>query len=328
MTKPDNLPPVSIVVVGKDEERNLSECFQSIFAIDYPSEKLEVIYVDTGSTDKSLEIARGFDVKVVEEHSEFPTPGLARNRGIREAQHDIIHFVDGDMAVDTGYLKKAISVLGKDDIVCVIGRVIEQNSDTSVLSRILNYPWRTRNAGFVEAPGAGGTFIRSVLQQMGGYNPNILRGQETELGRRIRQNGYRIYMMNISMGLHDYSLHSILDFMKRLYITGMSYGRVLTLPPRESYSDLTLRARSLLIQGLIFIIVCLILILITGNPIFLIMFPPFIFVYVLIKYRKIYYARRDWLALSYYLLMHFGKPIAFAGILVFLAKRFVFDRFK
>jgi glycosyltransferase involved in cell wall biosynthesis len=326
MIETDNLPFVSIVVVGKNEEKNLNECFQSVFAIDYPSEKLEIIYVDTGSDDRSMDIARRFNVKVVEERSEFPTPGLARNRGIREAKHDIIHFVDGDMTVDAGYLKKAICILGKNNIACVIGRVREQESDRSIIANILNYPWRIREVGFVEAPGAGGTFIRSILQQVGAYNPNILKGQETELGKRIRQKGYRIYMMDSSMGVHDYCFHNLFDFIIHLYVIGKSYGKVLTLPRVESYSDLTARARNLLIQGVVFFVLALILIL-TANTVVLFGFPILVVIYVLVKYREYYYPRRDWLALSYYLLMHFGKPITFTGMLVFLVKHLMSWRF-
>jgi hypothetical protein len=133
--------------------------------------------------------------------------------------------------------------------------------------------------------------------------------------------------MNNNMGVHDYSLRNVFDLIHRLYVIGISYGRVLALPSMESYSDLTLRARSLLMQGSILIILTLILIL-SGHAILLICFPFLIFMYVLVKYREVYYTRRDWSALTYYLLMHFGKPIVYIGVLVFLAEYFIMGRFR
>jgi len=327
MREIDSLPSVSIVVVGKNEEKNLGKCFRSIFAIDYPSDKLEVVYVDTGSSDRSIDVASKFNVKVAEEHSDFPTPGLARNRGIREAKNDVIHFVDGDMTVTKTYLKKAVSVLGKNNIACVIGRVREKNRDRNFLSKILSYPWRIRKVGFVDAPGAGGTFIKNALQEVGGYNPNILKGQETELGTRMRQRGYNIYMIDSSMGVHDYCFSNLLGFMTHLYVIGKSYGRVLMLQPMESYSDLTVRARSLLIQGVFFLILALVAFF-AVNPILIVAFPLFIAIHVSVKYWNVYYTRRDWSALLYYLFMHLGKPIVFSGMMIFFAERFILGRYK
>jgi glycosyltransferase involved in cell wall biosynthesis len=320
-----DLPRVSIVVIGRNEEQNLSSCFQSIRNMDYPSDRLEVIYVDTGSKDRSTDIALGFGVKVIEEHSDFPTPGIARNRGIEEASHSIIHFVDGDMIIDRAYLKKAVEILKNDDIACVIGKVAERNSDRSLLSHMLSYPWRIRKPGYIDAPGAGGTFQRSVLKEIGGYNADILKGQETELGRRIRQQGYRIYMMENRMGVHDYSFHNILDFVNHMFIIGKSYGRILLLPSMISYSDLTARARSLLIQGVALVLLTLVLVLI-GLPILIVLFPPLVTLYVLVKYRKVYYTQKDWSAFLYYLLMHFGKPVAFAGMVTFFIRHFLLKK--
>ena len=119
-----NLPSVSVVVIGRNEGRNLEACFRSVAEVNYPRHKLEVIYVDTGSSDGSVNIAKKFNVKVAEERSVFPTPGLARNRGMQEAKNEVIHFVDGDMTVEKTYLKKAVSILGKNNI--LIGGIGEE----------------------------------------------------------------------------------------------------------------------------------------------------------------------------------------------------------
>jgi len=316
-----NVPCVSIIIIGKNEESNLGNCFRSVLEMDYPADRFEVIYVDTGSTDRSLEIARKSNVRAVEEHAQFPSPGLARNRGIQEAQYDIIHFIDGDMTIDSGYLRKAVSFLDTDRIACVIGNVSERRSDRSFLARVLNYPWSIRRSGFVEAPGAGGTFLKGVLQMINGYNPLILKGQETELGYRIRQKGYRIYKIEHTMGVHHYGINNLCDLAKRSYLMGISYGMILTMPREQSYADLFWRARNMLAQGIIFLVLVLILV-ITGKPLFLLFLPVVTVLYVLLRYWKDVFRRKDWYGYAYYMLMHLNKPVVFFGIISFFLRRF------
>ena len=102
------LPFVSIVVIGLNEEANLEDTFRAILDMDYPLNKIEVIYVDTGSHDRSVRIAREYANKVFIEEGAWPTSD-ARNRGIIEASYDIIHFIDGDISISGDYLKCAIN---------------------------------------------------------------------------------------------------------------------------------------------------------------------------------------------------------------------------
>ncbi|WP_156804346.1 glycosyltransferase family 2 protein, partial [Rhodanobacter fulvus] len=51
----DNFPSVSIVIVNLNGKHHLHDCFQSIQRLNYPKDKIEVILVDNGSTDGSVE---------------------------------------------------------------------------------------------------------------------------------------------------------------------------------------------------------------------------------------------------------------------------------
>ena len=314
------LPRVSVVIIGKDEEKNLGACIRSVRTMEYPADKIEIIYVDTGSMDHSVEIARRNNVVTLEERSQFPSPGLARNRGLREAQYDIIHFVDGDMTMDRDYLREAVRVLLTDDIACVIGNVKERNSDKNPLARVLNYPWSSRETGFVDAPGGGGTFRKAALQTAGGYNPLILKGQETELGYRIRERGYRIYKIEQTMAVHDYGIDTLYDFLSRSYRMGSSYGMIMTMPQSKSYADLKIRARSLSLQAIIFWTVVVFL-AVTGRLLLLVAIPFAVALYVLLRHwREIILENRP-NGYAYYLLMQFTKPIVLCGFVAFLLQR-------
>src|SRR6056297_1611615 len=121
------LPPVSIVVIGRNESDNLDHTFHAIRSMNYPQPKLELIYVDTDSSDNSVEIASRYTDKVFEEHSVWPSSGLARNRGIKEASHEIIHFIDGDIAIDPDYLKNAVREISEPGVEAVTGYFTERD---------------------------------------------------------------------------------------------------------------------------------------------------------------------------------------------------------
>ena len=102
------LPKVSIVVVGHNEARNLHNCFAAIKNMDYPNDKLEVIFVDSNSNDNSVEIAKKYTNKVFLEKSYWSTAGEAFNRGIVESSSDFVHITGGDIQLHPGIFEKAI----------------------------------------------------------------------------------------------------------------------------------------------------------------------------------------------------------------------------
>lgn len=229
-----SLPAVSIVIIGRNEAGNIRECIMSALNMDYPQDQLEIMYVDTGSTDGSQDIARSTGVKIVEVSSPAPSAALARNRGVAESRNQVIHFVDGDMIINPGYLKKAVSWLACGDMASVVGRVIEKHADTNWISRMLNVDWKNKEEGYINAPGGGGTFMKAALEKIGGYNNGLTVAEETDIGIRLRDAGYRIYLINDVMAVHDYGVNSVGDLLVRFYGSGRGRFRILicdNVPP-------------------------------------------------------------------------------------------------
>jgi len=221
------LPPVSVVIIGRNEAGNIRECVESVLKMDYPQELLEVIYVDTGSTDGTQNIASAAGARVVEVRSLSPCAALARNTGLKESKHGVMHFVDGDMAIAPGYLKKAVERLAAGDAASVIGRVTERHSETNWISRVLNIDWKKKEEGYINAPGGGGTFIRAALEKIGGYNVGLPVAEEIDIGIRLRAAGYRICLINDVMAAHDYGVNSVWELALRYYGSGRGRFRIL-----------------------------------------------------------------------------------------------------
>jgi glycosyltransferase involved in cell wall biosynthesis len=228
------LPYVSIVVIGLNEENNLNDTFNAALAMDYPQDKTELIYVDTGSDDRSVEIARKYTDKVYVEECSWPSSGLARNRGIQESGHEIIHFIDGDIAISKNYLKEAVGRILLPGVDAVTGYFVEKHPE-KFFNRLLNIRRDDiiHKERLYESTNGGGTYKRSKLISVNGYDERILKGQESELGVRYREKGYKILFIDIVQGVHNFDINSMLDFIRFKFNYGRSFGYLLKIKEDE-----------------------------------------------------------------------------------------------
>jgi glycosyltransferase involved in cell wall biosynthesis len=103
-------PPISVVVCTKNEEARLEACLASI-AANHPE---EVLVVDGGSTDRTLEIARRFTDRVLTNAQSNLT--LDRQRGIDAARHELIAMIDADHRLEPGDLDRLYDDLVRFDL--------------------------------------------------------------------------------------------------------------------------------------------------------------------------------------------------------------------
>ena len=89
-------PTLSVIVIGKNEGDRLIRCLESVQNMDKPAGEIEIIYVDSNSTDGSRTVAADLGARVLWLDTSDPTAARARNLGWREAAADLILFLDGD----------------------------------------------------------------------------------------------------------------------------------------------------------------------------------------------------------------------------------------
>jgi len=304
------LSPISIVVIGLNEEKNLHNTFSAINNMNYLRDKIELIYVDSGSKDRSIEIAKQYADKVVIEKSTWPTAARGRNRGLIEAKNEIVHFIDGDIQIDKNYLKKAVAKIKEPNIHAVYGYLEEKSKNG--INKILLSRWKYKKPGLSSAAGAGGTFKKCSLLKVNGYDERISRGEETELGERFRKAGFNIWMLDTKMGMHDYGVHSIFDYLKTQYVDGKS--RMFNSFLKKSnnfFKNNNSKSASNILQNLIVIFIILML-LVSHKFLFILIFPFIYLAFLLVKY--IGFKRiRDKKVILYFLMMNFSKPVVFIG---------------
>lgn len=203
---------VSIIVIGFNEEQNLHNTFQAILNMDYPQDLVEIIYVDSGSKDRSVEIAKTYTDKVFLE-PEYPSPGRNRNRGLVEASFDIVHFVDGDLTIDPDYLKIAIPLFEEKGVHAVMGQLEEQNP--VLMNRIAALENSKKIEGYSQFTATGATYLKKAILEIHGYDERIRRGEETELGDRFIAAGYKIWCTLQKMGSHNFEMSSPGEFARK-----------------------------------------------------------------------------------------------------------------
>ncbi len=208
-------PRVSVVIIGRNEEEHLADCIRSLQHLHYPGDKLEIIYVDNDSSDRSLEIARRFPIRTIALKQARSTPGLARNAGLQAATGEFVHFIDGDMTMDPDWLVAALPAFADERVVAVVGRLREVRPQESLYNRFFDLGWETAPLGEIGAPGGGGLFRTARLRELGGYDDTLFGAEEIDLGYRLRAHNLKTLRIPHLMARHDIGMQSLRQFWRR-----------------------------------------------------------------------------------------------------------------
>ncbi|MEM2908680.1 MAG: glycosyltransferase [Candidatus Bilamarchaeaceae archaeon] len=193
-------PKVSVVIPAYNEEEHIEKCIQSILSLDYPKDKLEVLVIDDGSTDKTAEIARKFvsnGVKVF--RKENGGKGRALNYGIQRANGEFIITMDADSYVCPHTLRQLLPYFKDKEVMAVTPaiKIEPSNSLIKELQRIeyLMIIFSRKLLSFIDAvpvtPGPFSMFRAKVFREIGGFDEdNLVEDQEIAL--RMQAHHYKI----------------------------------------------------------------------------------------------------------------------------------------
>lgn len=220
---------LAVVVIGRNEGERLKRCLKSV-----RGHAAHIVYVDSGSSDGSADSARQEGVHVVELDMSRPfSAARARNAGferLREvAQVSFVQFVDGDCEIDPSWLPFARAELERHtDWAIVCGRRRERFPDASLYNRLCDVEWDTPIG---EATACGGDFLvdAQVFSEVGGFDPQVIAGEEPELCHRIRKTGRRIFRLDHEMTLHDAAIMSSAQWYRRVERAGYAFALVSAL---------------------------------------------------------------------------------------------------
>ncbi len=206
-----SLAQIGCVLIGRNEGERFRQCVESL-----PAALGAVVYVDSGSTDGSVALARARGIDVVELDLSIPfTAARARNSGfehLRKTHPELtaIHFVDGDCSLVPGWIEAAAEALGDSPRrAAVCGWRRERFPERSLYNRFCDLEWMAGAVGDVGPFGFGGdVLIRSgALAAVDGYDGSLIAAEDTELCARLRAQGFEMIRIDRPMTLHDADIH-------------------------------------------------------------------------------------------------------------------------
>lgn len=222
----DPVTRTGAVVIGRNEGPRLLRCLASLDDM-----RGQLIYVDSGSTDDSVEAARqwGADVVILDMARPF-TAARARAEGFDRLQAfaptlDYVMFVDGDCEVEAGWLPAAGVFLDEHPKFAVVcGRRRELAPEASRYNALIDREWNTA-VGEADACGGDAMMRCAALREVGGFDPTMIAGEEPELCRRLRGSGWRIMRLGLPMTVHDAAMNRFGQWWLRAVRSGFGYAQ-------------------------------------------------------------------------------------------------------
>jgi GT2 family glycosyltransferase len=210
------LEHVGVVVIGRNEGELLPRALASVAQL-----PVVTLYVDSGSSDGSAQLAASMGVAV---HELDPATPFSAARARREGTElllkthpatEWVQFLDGDCVLEPAWLDRALAyLLAHPDVGIVCGLLSEAAPERSPYSRFMALHWKA-SAGEVDA--CGGIFLcrRSAYDAVGGFNSRLLTGEEAEFCQRLRSAGHRIIRLDEAMARHDSDMSRFSEWWQR-----------------------------------------------------------------------------------------------------------------
>jgi GT2 family glycosyltransferase len=215
---------IGIVAIGRNEGQRFVACLASM-PVGVP-----VIYVDSGSTDGSVERARAAGVTVVElPTSTGFTAARARNAGWRAllgGWPDVryVQFIDGDCTLESDWIAAGVAALESEpDLAVVFGRRKERHPEDSIYNAQCDDEW---NVPIGEVLSCGGDALMRVnaILQAGGYSDDLIAGEEPDLCLRMRAHGWHIRRIDAPMTQHDADIRRFSVWWRRAKRAGHAFA--------------------------------------------------------------------------------------------------------
>ena len=253
----NSLQLLGIVVIGRNEGERFKRCIASL------PQCAHVIYVDSGSTDGSVEWAKAHQIEVVQLDKGRPfTAARARNAGLHRLMElapnlPYVQFVDGDCELAATWPDIALSFFDNNPNTCaVFGRLRERYPNMSVYNFLCDVEW---DVPVGEATAFGGVVMMRAgpLHRSGGYRDDLIAGEEPELAVRLRAAGWRIMRLDAEMSTHDAAMTRFSQWWRRHLRSGFAFAQGAALHGQSSEQHWIWEARRAVIWGIAFPSACM-----------------------------------------------------------------------
>ena len=221
-------PTVSVIAPVYNAERALSRLVESLRAQSYPADRVEVLLVDNGSTDRSWEMIQAYpDVRGLRE-TRLQTPGAPRNLGMREATGDVIALIDVDCWAHADWMRQGVRALVEGNHDRVAGPVQFVHSPYPSIYEHFDAAVNFRQRDFVAQrwSGSGNLFLkRTMLDDVGLFDATLRSGMDYEFGVRASDRGKSLGFSPGALCYH-HTRRSFKSLFKKFVRTGYGVGQL------------------------------------------------------------------------------------------------------
>jgi glycosyltransferase involved in cell wall biosynthesis len=243
---------VAVVIIGRNEGSRLLSCLQSLVM-----QAPQIVYVDSGSTDDSVNTALNAGAVVVALDMAVPfTAARARNEGFERVRKlyplaEYVQFVDGDCEVAPEWLKSAVDFLDEHQAVAAVcGRRSERFPEKTIYNQLCDMEWDTP-VGETKACGGDVLMRMRAFESVHGFRSDLIAGEEPELCVRLRANRWKIWRIDQEMTIHDAAMTKFSQWWKRSMRAGHAFAEGAYLhgaPPERHW---VLESRRIWIWGFV-----------------------------------------------------------------------------
>ena len=235
MENKEKLPFVSALLVTRNEKDYIKMSLMSLIDQTYPKDKYDIVIIDGGSTDGTLDIIKelqdtynseSFSIRVVPNPKKILATGW--NIGIQSAKGEYVVRIDAHATAEKDFIEKSVETMQRVDAVCVGGKLISKslNGEDNVISYVLSSPFGVGNSSFRVSEDEGyadtavyGLYQKAIFDKAGYFDEKMVRNQDIEMHSRIKKAGGKFYF-NPAIKSTYYTRNTVKKMLKQAYGNG------------------------------------------------------------------------------------------------------------
>lgn len=193
---------VSVVIPVYNEPDGLKATLKALIEQYYPKGNYEIIVVDNGSKDHTLQVAEHYqnqypNLVISEREHQLQGSYAARNKGIRISKGDILCFIDADMTVSPDYLQQVVNIFETqhpDYLGCAVSLYSDKNTLAAKYNQLSGFSVRADLEHNQFVPTCCLSVKRAVFNTVGLFDERLESGGDYEFGQRVYQAGLKQFM--------------------------------------------------------------------------------------------------------------------------------------
>jgi len=188
-------PRVSIIIPALNEEKLIAQTLREARSV---APDAELIVVDGGSSDRTVEIAK----ELAEVRFSHATIAAARNIGAKGATGDILIFLDADTRITKKFMHEAEKYLSDPEVVGAGGLIMPRHVGTLAEAVFYFFNFLIMVSFWFGRPVLAGTCVaykRKAFFDVGGFDDNMIASEDFDLCKRISKRGKVVFFRHVTI---------------------------------------------------------------------------------------------------------------------------------